>query len=125
MSIKKNAAQFVWHELNTTEPKKARAFYGELFGWGFQEMDLGAMGKYTMFASQGTDLGGFAPLEGGGTRSHWLPYVSVDDVDAAAKRVPLLGGKIHVPPTDIPNVGRFAVLEDPTGATLAVFKGAA
>jgi len=50
----------------------------------------------------------------------WLPYISVADVDAAAKRVARLGGKVHAEPSDIPGIGRFAVFADPSGATFAV-----
>jgi predicted enzyme related to lactoylglutathione lyase len=62
------------------------------------------------------------PECGGGTSSHWTAYVAVDDVDAKARQVWELGGKVCVPPTDIPNTGRFCVINDPTGATLALIK---
>jgi predicted enzyme related to lactoylglutathione lyase len=58
--------------------------------------------------------------EFGGAPSHWMAYVAVDDVDAKARRVEELGGKVCVPPTDIPNTGRFCVITDPTGATLSL-----
>lgn len=116
--------QFVWHELMTGDPRKARAFYGELFGWTFAEMEMGPIGKYTTFGARGDDLGGIAPLDGG-AQPQWMPYVAVENVDAAAKRAPVLGGKVVVAPTEIPNVGRFAIIEDPTGAALAVFQGGA
>ena len=57
-----------------------------------------------------------------GSAPHWLPYVTVDDPDATLARAKKLGAKIPVEPTDIPNIGRFAVLQDPTGALLAVMK---
>ncbi|HET9235574.1 MAG TPA: VOC family protein [Candidatus Eisenbacteria bacterium] len=57
-----------------------------------------------------------------GTPPHWLPYVSVDDPDATMARAKKHGGKAHVEPMDIPGLGRFGVLEDPTGAALAVMK---
>ena len=55
-----------------------------------------------------------------GLRPTWVPYVTVADVDALVKKVVSLGGKVHMPPTDIPTVGRFAVIKDPQGATLNV-----
>jgi predicted enzyme related to lactoylglutathione lyase len=58
--------------------------------------------------------------EFGGAPSHWMPYVAVNDVDASVKRVEELGGKVCVPPSDIPNVGRFSVITDPTGATISL-----
>ena len=58
----------------------------------------------------------------GGERPHWLPYVAVEDADATIARARKLGGTICFGPEDIPNVGRFGVLQDPTGAALAVLK---
>jgi len=60
------------------------------------------------------DMGDFPPC--------WLPYFMVDDVDASAKKVTSLGGKVHMGPQDIPNVGRFATVSDPQGAMFYVFK---
>jgi predicted enzyme related to lactoylglutathione lyase len=57
-----------------------------------------------------------------GLRPSWLGYVAVDDVDAAAERIRELGGAVHVPPTDIPNISRFSVAVDPQMATIALFK---
>src|SRR5207244_3293486 len=54
----------------------------------------------------------------------WMRYVAVNDVDAAAAKVKSTGGQVHVPPTDIPNIGRFSVITDPGGATLSLFKSA-
>ncbi len=59
-----------------------------------------------------------------GAPPHWLPYVFVDDVDAAVARARRLGAKIPMSPEDIPGIGRYAVLEDPTGAALAIMKPA-
>ena len=53
---------------------------------------------------------------------NWLPYVMVDDANAIAEKATQLGGKLFVPPTDIPNVGRFSVIQDPQGATFAIIK---
>jgi predicted enzyme related to lactoylglutathione lyase len=60
--------------------------------------------------------------EWGEIKPHWMPYISVPDVDVAAGRITELGGKVCVPPTDIPNVGRFAVFADPTGAHCSIIK---
>jgi hypothetical protein len=57
-----------------------------------------------------------------GVPPHWMVYVAVDDIDAAARKVVELGGKVCVPPTTIP-VGRFAVVNDPQGATFSLFQG--
>jgi predicted enzyme related to lactoylglutathione lyase len=51
-----------------------------------------------------------------------LPYIAVDDADATIARARKLGATIYVGPEDIPNVGRFGVLQDPTGASVAILK---
>lgn len=118
---------FCWNELGTTDSESAKKFYAELFGWQFKEgTDAGMV--YNEIMIGGRPVGGLYQMgaEFGGAPSHWLPYVSVADVDAAARKVTELGGKIRVPPTDIPNVGRFSMIDDPTGATISIItlKGA-
>jgi predicted enzyme related to lactoylglutathione lyase len=127
---------FCWNELGTTDDEAAKKFYAELLGWTFKEGDVpasaecegGAPMKYTEIVAGGKPAGGIYKMgpEFGGAASHWMAYVAVDDVDASAKKVEELGGKVCVPPTDIPNVGRFSVINDPTGATLSLItlKGA-
>lgn len=120
---KPSAGRFVWHELATNDVKRALAFYAELFGWTSTDSDMGGS-KYTMLKSGSTDIGGVMPL-GAAEKSppHWRAYCAVEDVDAAARRAKELGGKVLVPPTDIPGVGRFAAVADPQGAVLLPFRG--
>ena len=116
-----------WHECTTKDADAATKFYTELFGWTTSQMDMGELGQYTMLHHDGVPFGGVMPMTGpewGDTPSHWMTYIAVDDVDAAAKRAEELGGKVCVPPTDIP-VGRFAVITDPAGATFSLYKAAA
>jgi predicted enzyme related to lactoylglutathione lyase len=70
----------------------------------------------------GVDRGGVTSHLREGAQAHWLPYVSVDDVDATIARAKRLGAKIPMAPEDIPGVGRFGILQDPTGAVLAIMK---
>jgi uncharacterized protein len=116
--------RFVWHELMTTNPDSAQSFYTEVIGWGTQQWE-GSTTPYTMWTANGTPLGGVMRLPdevaAAGSPPHWLAYVSTPDVDATAAQVTDLGGRIMVPPTDIPSVGRFAVFTDPQGAMLAAF----
>jgi predicted enzyme related to lactoylglutathione lyase len=76
---------------------------------------------YTLFKQDGKDVGGMLQMtaEWAGVKPHWMAYVAVEDVDACAKKIPELGGKVCVPPTDI-SVGRFAVVEDPAGAVFSI-----
>ena len=126
---------FCWNELSTTDDAAAMKFYGELLGWEFKSSDMPA-GEgseappvvYNEIVVGGKHIGGVFKMgpEFGGAPPHWMAYVAVDDVDARAARVEGLGGKVCVPPTDIPNVGRFCVITDPSGATLSLItmKGA-
>jgi len=113
---------FCWNELATTDLDAARRFYGELFGWQFKTSDAAGMAYHEIVAG-GEHVGGLYQAGeecagAGGPR--WMSYVAVDDVDASAARVEELGGKIRVPPTDIPNVGRFCAIADPSGATISL-----
>ncbi len=118
---------FCWNELLTRDPEASRKFYTELFGWTTEEMDMGPNGKYTLWKSGDKHAGGMMELKAPGTEQvppHWLAYVAVDDVDASTKKAEGLGAKVCVPPTDIPNTGRFSVITDPSGAALGLYKSA-
>ena len=111
---------FSWNELMTPDVAAARSFYGALFGWTFEDF-LGAGTPYTLVKVDSETVGGMmAPSpECTGKAPSWGVCVTVDDVDATARQVEALGGKLLHPPTDIPSVGRFCVLQDPQGATLS------
>ncbi len=110
---------FGWNELMTTDVDAARSFYGALFGWTFEDF-LGAGAPYTLVKVDGDPVGGMmAPSsECAGMPPAWGVCVTVADVDATARQVEALGGKLLRPPEDIPDIGRFCVLQDPQGATL-------
>ena len=111
-----------WTELATKDAESAGKFYSELLGWTLKTSEAGGV-NYTEFSAAGRPLGGIFQMTaecGGDGPSHWSSYVAVDDVDASAKRVEELGGKVVMPPMDIPNVGRFCVINDPTGATISL-----
>jgi predicted enzyme related to lactoylglutathione lyase len=114
-----------WVELATHDTDRARDFYRDLVGWGVT-LDTETVGMpYTLFSVAEKGIAGMMAMEGdqwAAVPPHWMPYFNVDDCDAAAARVKQLGGDIRVPPTDIPNVGRFAVVADPTGAVFDIAK---
>ena len=114
---------FCWNELATTDAGAAKKFYTELLGWNLKESEATGF-PYSEIVVGGSHVGGIYQMtaEQGGMPSHWMAYVAVDDVDASAKRTEELGGKVSVPPMDIPNVGRFCVISDPTGARLSLIK---
>lgn len=112
---------FCWNELGTHDPQAAKHFYTALLGWQFKEGDVTPT-AYSEIVVGGRPVGGIyghGP-EAADAATRWIPYVAVEDVDASARRVWELGGKVCLPPTDIPNVGRFCVVEDPTGATISL-----
>ena len=113
------AGLFVWDELHSTDPGTAKQHYGELFGWTTSS----AMENYEIFSAGETQVGGlYADNETQG--SSWVTYLGVDDVDAAAARAQELGAGMVVPPSDIPDIGRFSVVTDPTGAAVGLYRSA-
>ena len=113
---------FSWVELMTTDPAAAKEFYGELFGWELEAAPMGDM-EYTVVKVDGRPAGGIMnmpPTMPPGVPPHWGAYVTVANVDETVAKVEQLGGSVHLPPTDIPGVGRFAVVADPQGATISV-----
>jgi predicted enzyme related to lactoylglutathione lyase len=117
--------RFVWHELHTSDRQKAVKFYTQLMGWKSKDVPMGQGEPYSLALVDGQDVAGITKsMAGPGVPPHWLAYLAVDDVDASAKKATELGGKIMSPPMDIPNVGRFAVVLDPTGAAFALHKHA-
>jgi len=114
---------FAWNELATRDVEGSKDFYSKLFGWELETMDMGDT-SYTMIKNAGNMNGGMIEMneKWEGLPPHWMTYFWVDDVDATAKKIEETGGKVHVPPTDIP-VGRFSVVADPQGAAFTVFRG--
>jgi hypothetical protein len=114
--------RFFWNELHTTDTAKALAFYEKVVGFSSRAMDMGPGGTYHILEKNGVGRGGATNQMAPGVPPHWLPYVFVDDPDATIAKAKKLGATIQFGPEDIPGVGRFGVLQDPTGAALAVMK---
>ncbi len=113
--------KFVWRDLMSTDPERSKAFFTGLFGWTVKPMPMGDF-TYEMLGNEGREFGGVVPLDPNhGMPSHWISYVHVPSVDEAADLATRAGGTVHVPPTDIPGVGRFAVVADPQGAFFSPF----
>lgn len=115
--------EFCWSELLTHAPDKATAFYTKVFGWATEGKDMGPMGTYTIFKRGDVQAGGAMKAMDPKAPPMWLHYVVVENVDTSYARVEKLGGKQIVPPMDIPGIGRSAVVTDPDGAMIALFKG--
>jgi hypothetical protein len=115
-----------WSELLTRDIAAAKKFYTELIGWKVTEETAGGR-PYSMVTPPGSEqaVAGMMEMAGPefeGVPAHWMTYIAVDDIDATARRCTELGGKVHHPPTDIPDIGRFCVIGDPTGAVVALFQ---
>lgn len=109
-----------WHELATTDWKKAWDFYQELFGWQKGEaMDMGKMGIYQIFTLGGTQIGAMFDRPPEIPVSNWLYYFHVPDLDKAIEATKADGGKILNGPMDVPG-GRVAQCMDPQGAAFAL-----
>jgi len=115
--------QVMWPELMSADPERAAAFYTRLFGWQTKPETGIAEAQYTEWQHGGRSMGGLLPMKGDqwkGVPPHWSMYVTVADCDERAARATQLGGKLYMPPTDIPNVGRFSVIADPQGAAFNI-----
>jgi uncharacterized protein len=116
---------FVWYELMTTDMAAAQAFYAKVVSFGTRDASTPGM-PYTLLTAGEVAVGGMMTLPPEARRMgalpRWLGYVAVADVDASTRRMRDLGGAVHIPPADIPGIGRFSVVADPQGATLALIK---
>jgi predicted enzyme related to lactoylglutathione lyase len=112
--------RFIWHELLTTDTGAAAAFYPRVVPWRTQPS---SMPGYTIWMAGQSQVGGLMalPSDAAGTPPHWLIYIGTPNVDATAEHAQRLGARVVKPASDIPNVGRFAVLADPQGATFALY----
>ena len=111
---------FVHLELSTSDVTKAKEFYSGLFGWTFEDHDMGPSGVYSTFKPSSGPGGGLFSMPGMPT--FWLAYVGVEEINAATDKAKSLGATIHKGPMEIPGVGWMTILVDPTGATIALFQ---
>jgi uncharacterized protein len=119
-----NNGRFVWYEDLAKDPKAAIDFYSDVVGWKTQPFTEGD-GDYVMWVGSQGPLGGVMKLpeeaKKMGAPPHWMAHVQVENVDTTTALAKKLGGTVHKEPTDIPTVGRFAVIGDPQGAFISIF----
>jgi len=110
----------------TSDAAAAETFYKSAIGWSAEDAGYSDV-RYTLLSVGDTQVAGLMTLpkeaSDAGAKPGWIGYVAVDDVDDYAARFTRSGGMVHRPPADIPGVGRFAIVADPQGAVLALFKG--
>jgi len=117
------ANPFVHVELNTSDPEKAKTFYSKLFQWQLEDMPNSAVpsNAYTLIkVGSGTGGGIMKQIPGG--PAGWLAYVEVDDLEAITRKAQSLGGKVMKDVTEVPGMGWFSFIQDPTGAILGLWK---
>jgi predicted enzyme related to lactoylglutathione lyase len=115
---------FCWMELGTTDQNAAKKFYSDLLGWTVADMPMGPGEFYTIFKLNGHDAAAAYTLrkEQAGAPPHWMLYIASDDVDASTRRASELGAKVFAQPFDVFDIGRMAVLADPTGAMFSIWQ---
>jgi len=117
----------VWTELYTDDPAAAERFYTQLFGYTAEHMTAGPKDQpmdYTTFKNGDAMGAGMLkkPKEIAHVPPHWLTYFATADADATVEKAKTMGAEVLMPPTDIPDIGRFAILKDPQGAVFAIIK---
>jgi hypothetical protein len=118
------ANPFVHVELNSTDVEKSKSFYGQLFDWKLEDVPMADGTTYTMIGVGEGTAGGILKNPVPGQPSMWLAYVLVDDVAASTAKAKSLGAKVVRDVTEIPGMGWFSIIMDPTGAGLALWKAA-
>jgi predicted enzyme related to lactoylglutathione lyase len=116
---------FCWCDVSATDVAGCKSFYGDLFGWETQETGEGDF-RYVMLRRGSLEVGGMYELRPDqreqGVPSHWLAYVLVENVDESAERAQALGGNLVMGPMDVMDVGRTALIQDPTGGVIALWQ---
>jgi len=123
---KHKPGSFSWIELSTSDQKAANNFYTSLFGWSVQDHPMGPNEVYSIYQIKGRDVGAACTLRpeqsSHGVPPHWMIYITVGNADASAALGGKLGGKVLAPAFDVMDLGRMAVLQDPTGASFSIWQ---
>jgi hypothetical protein len=118
--------RFVWCEWIGDNVKAAADFYAHVVGWNAKDSQIPGARPYTILSAGAYGVGGMMPMppevNAMGARACWIGYVRVEDVDAMAAKLTAAGGSVKRPASDIPGVGRFAVVTDPDGAFFMLFR---
>jgi predicted enzyme related to lactoylglutathione lyase len=116
------AGHFVWNELPSKDPSASIAFYSQIGGFTVNKMEMPGMGTYNILESDGKGRAGIMAQPMPEAPHLWLPYVQVASADQTAEKAKRLGATVVVPPTQIPNVGRFAIFVDAQGAGTGILQ---
>ena len=110
-----------WYELSTSDPSAAQGFYGAVMGWQIADSGMPGM-DYRIAQTGATMVAGMMPTQGPDQPAAWMIYFAVDSADATFAAATAAGATAIVPPADIPNTGRFAILLDPQGAGFGILQ---
>jgi predicted enzyme related to lactoylglutathione lyase len=113
---------FSWADLSTTDTDGAAAFYTGLFGWATEDNPMPEGGVYTMLSKAGKAVGGLSAVQQEGQPPAWNSYVTVESADDSSAAVDEQGGTVVMEPFDVMDVGRMAVIQDPSGAFFYVWE---
>jgi uncharacterized protein len=113
-----------WVDLQSPDTTAAKAFYGALFGWAFEDMPMPDDGVYSMAKIGNSEVAAIATQMPGstGTPAVWSTYLAVDSADEAAAKVQAAGGQVVMEPFDVPGAGREAIVVDPSGAAVSLWQ---
>ncbi|MEM8922068.1 MAG: VOC family protein [Actinomycetota bacterium] len=115
-----------WNELMTRDPEAAAGFYGQVFGWNYDEMNMGPIGTYRMIqGGENNGWGGIMAMPPGMPEqvpNHWSVYFMTNDLDATLDGVKGAGGMVANGPMPIPGVGTTAVVHDPAGGSFQLLQ---
>jgi hypothetical protein len=112
-----------WVDLGSPDVDASARFYGELFGW--EAVEAGPpeeTGGYRMFRKNGKMVAGLGPLQQEGQPPAWTVYISSDDADDVAEKASASGGQVFMPPFDVLDAGRMAIIADAVGAVFGVWQ---
>ncbi|HEY7084589.1 MAG TPA: VOC family protein [Hyphomicrobiaceae bacterium] len=110
---------FYWNELRTRDVARAKRFYKETIGWTFEATQTPDGKPYWVAMAGGKPVAGMFTLtspEFDGVPESWIGFLAVDDVDKRVAQAIRAGAKLVMPVFDVPNVGRIAMLREPSGA---------
>jgi uncharacterized protein len=123
---KNSIGSFCWFELATTDQAAAKKFYTSLFGWSVNDSPMGPDDFYSMLTLSGRDIGAAYTMRkeqrAQGVPPHWMVYIAVTSADDAVSKAAQLGGTVLAPAFDVMDVGRMAVIQDPTGAIFSAWQ---
>ena len=117
---------FCWVDLAATDQDAAKKFYSTIFGWTANDLPMGDGVTYSMMQKNGKNAAAIAPMmpmqKDAGSPPTWNSYIAVDNVDTTANKAASLGGTVVMPPMDVPEAGRMAIVQDPTGAYVSLWQ---